>query len=110
MFYFLAQEDAGPSLKSILLMQGFSGADPGVGVPADGAGSVRSSSARCAIIINMAHGRVPYPGAYVTVYLSKLCEAHADSSPWMLKYYYPVAIVAAFGVAFLLGCCSSRSC
>ncbi len=101
MFYFLAQEDAGPSLKSILLMQGFSGLSlvsvfllMALGL------SIIFGQMR---VINMAHGEFLTLGAYVTVYLSKLCEAHADSSPWMLKYYYPVAIVAAFGVAFLLG-------
>jgi urea transport system permease protein len=101
MLYMLAQEDAGPSLKSILLMQGFSGLSlvsvfllMALGL------SIIFGQMR---VINMAHGEFLTLGAYVTVYFSKFCVTRADSSPWMLKYYYPAAIVAAFAVAFLLG-------
>lgn len=101
MLWILAQEDAGPSLKSILLMQGFSGLSlvsvfllMALGL-AIIFGQMR--------VINMAHGEFLTLGAYVTVWLSKLCEARADTAPWMLKYYYPFAIVAAFAVAFMLG-------
>lgn len=51
-------------------------------------------------VINMAHGEFLTVGAYVTVFLSHLVMNH---KPDWLPYYFPVAIFAAFVVAFILG-------
>ena len=51
-------------------------------------------------VINMAHGEFMTIGAY-TIYLgSQLTEHYA---PGMLAYYFPFAILAAFGFAFIGG-------
>ncbi len=51
-------------------------------------------------VINMAHGEFMTIGAY-TIYLgSTLAEKHA---PQWMPFYFPVAIVLAFGFAFLAG-------
>src|SRR5688572_6273755 len=51
-------------------------------------------------VINMAHGEFMTIGAY-TIYLgSTLAASHA---PAWLPYYFPLAIVAAFGFAFIAG-------
>src|SRR4051794_6015611 len=51
-------------------------------------------------VINMAHGEFMTIGAY-TIYLgSQITEHHA---PGLLPYYFPFAIVAAFGFAFAGG-------
>lgn len=51
-------------------------------------------------VINMAHGEFMTAGAYTTVFLSTLTSNYA---PGFMPYYYPIAIVAAFGVCFILG-------
>ncbi|SDO39171.1 amino acid/amide ABC transporter membrane protein 1, HAAT family [Rhodoferax sp. OV413] len=51
-------------------------------------------------VINMAHGEFMTIGAY-TIYLgSELAATHA---PQLLPYYFPLAIIAAFGFAFVAG-------
>ena len=50
-------------------------------------------------VINMAHGEFLTLGAYITWMVSQV----ASSSPWMQQIYFPFAIGAAFGGAFLLG-------
>jgi urea transport system permease protein len=51
-------------------------------------------------VINMAHGEFMTIGAY-TIYMgSQLVEGYA---PQMGPYYFPLAIVAAFGFAFIAG-------
>src|ERR1700709_1718177 len=85
-------------MKAILLMQGFAGL------------SLFSVFLLMALglaiifgqmkVINMDHGEFLTAGAYTTVFLSHLVVNHA---PRLLPYYYPFAIVAAFGVAFVLG-------
>jgi len=51
-------------------------------------------------VINMAHGEFLTVGAYVTVFMSHWVNEHA---PDLQPYYFPVAIVAAFVVAAILG-------
>ncbi len=51
-------------------------------------------------VINMAHGEFLTVGAYVTVFLSHLVVNH---KPDWLPYYFPVAILCAFLVAYVLG-------
>ncbi len=51
-------------------------------------------------VINMAHGEFLTLGAYVTVFLSHLCE---ERWPGLLPYYYPIAVIGAFIVAAILG-------
>ena len=51
-------------------------------------------------VINMAHGEFLTIGAYTTVGLSHLTIEHA---PAFMPYYYPLAMVAAFLVAFVVG-------
>jgi urea transport system permease protein len=51
-------------------------------------------------VINMAHGEFLTVGAYVTVFMSHWVNEH---SPNWQPYYFPVAIVAAFVVAAILG-------
>jgi urea transport system permease protein len=51
-------------------------------------------------VINMAHGEFLTLGAYVTAIMSQYVEA---SMPDMMSYYFPVAVLASFGVAFLVG-------
>ncbi|WP_394790557.1 urea ABC transporter permease subunit UrtB [Rhodoferax sp.] len=51
-------------------------------------------------VINMAHGEFMTIGAY-TIYLgSELAATHA---PKLAPYYFPLAIIAAFGFAFVAG-------
>lgn len=50
-------------------------------------------------VINMAHGEFLTLGAYITWLISEL----ASTSPWLQQVYFPFAIIAAFGGAFLLG-------
>jgi urea transport system permease protein len=97
MLMLLAQTDW-TEMKAILLMQGFAGLSlfsvfllMALGL-AIIFGQMR--------VINMAHGEFLTIGAYVTVYLSHLCETRR---PEWLPYYYPVAIVGAFVVAFVIG-------
>lgn len=51
-------------------------------------------------VINMAHGEFLTVGAYVTVFMSHWVNEH---QPTWQPYYFPVAIVAAFIVAAILG-------
>jgi urea transport system permease protein len=51
-------------------------------------------------VINMAHGEFMAIGAY-TVYMSALFTER--TAPGAMAYYFPVAIVLGFGVAFALG-------
>ena len=51
-------------------------------------------------VINMAHGEFLTLGAYVTVVCSDLVMEHAE---WALAGYYPVAIILAFCVTFIVG-------
>lgn len=50
-------------------------------------------------VINMAHGEFLTIGAYTTVMMSKLAEQH----PAFLNYYFLVAILVAFAIAFVCG-------
>lgn len=50
-------------------------------------------------VINMAHGEFLTLGAYITWMVSVM----ASKSPWLQQIYFPFAIAAAFGGAFLLG-------
>jgi urea transport system permease protein len=50
-------------------------------------------------VINMAHGEFLTIGAYVTYGLSTLSQ----DSPWLVKYYFFIAIVVAFVLAAALG-------
>jgi urea transport system permease protein len=96
-FAILAQTDW-TEMKAIFLMQGFAGLSlvsvfllMALGL------SIIFGQMR---VINMAHGEFLTVGAYVTVYFSHLCDT---KFPSMLAYYYPVAIVAAFVVAAVIG-------
>ncbi len=51
-------------------------------------------------VINMAHGEFLTIGAYTTVLLSQLTEGYA---PKLMAFYFPVAVLAAFAVAFIVG-------
>lgn len=51
-------------------------------------------------VINMAHGEFLTAGAYTTVFLSEMTHKFMPS---LMPIYFPVAMLAAFGVAFLLG-------
>lgn len=51
-------------------------------------------------VINMAHGEFMTMGAYTTVFMSWLCEKYA---PGMLTWYFPVAMIGGFCVAFVVG-------
>jgi urea transport system permease protein len=51
-------------------------------------------------VINMAHGEFLTIGAYTTYLLSQLSERWA---PWLLNFYFPLAIVVAFMLAGALG-------
>ncbi|MEM6458558.1 MAG: urea ABC transporter permease subunit UrtB [Planctomycetota bacterium] len=51
-------------------------------------------------VINMAHGEFLTIGAYTTVFIS---DWATESAPGFLPYYFPFAMLAAFGVAFLMG-------
>src|SRR5947208_12087675 len=47
-------------------------------------------------VINMAHGEFLTIGAYTTYLLSQLSERAA---PWLLNWYFPLAIVVSFALA-----------
>lgn len=49
-------------------------------------------------VINMAHGEFLTAGAYVTVFCSNMVEGTG-----MMPYYFPVAMILAFIVTFILG-------
>ncbi len=51
-------------------------------------------------VINMAHGEFLTAGAYTTVFLSEMTHKFM---PGLMPIYFPIAMLAAFGVAFLLG-------
>ncbi len=51
-------------------------------------------------VINMAHGEFMTLGAYATVVCSYLSETYA---PGLFHWYFPVAMIVAFGAAFVLG-------
>lgn len=51
-------------------------------------------------VINMAHGEFMTIGAY-TIYLGS--ELASQFAPGWIRYYFPLAIAAAFGFAFLVG-------
>ena len=51
-------------------------------------------------VINMAHGEFMTIGAYTIYLTSHLAATHA---PALVAYYFPFAIVAAFGFAFIAG-------
>ena len=51
-------------------------------------------------VINMAHGEFMTVGAYTIYLVSRLAESYA---PAFLKVYFTFAIVAAFGIAFVVG-------
>jgi len=51
-------------------------------------------------VINMAHGEFMAIGAY-TIYMSAQFTEHV--APAAMAYYFPIAIVLAFGVAFVFG-------
>ena len=85
-------------LKDVLLMQGFAGF------------SLFSVFLLMALglaiifgqmkVINMAHGEFLTIGAYVTVFCSQFT---AGRLPDFMAWYFPVAIVLAFAVAFVAG-------
>ena len=51
-------------------------------------------------VINMAHGEFMTIGAYTIYFFSHLAETYA---PKLVQAYFPFAIVAAFGCAFVVG-------
>lgn len=51
-------------------------------------------------VINMAHGEFLTIGAYTTVFVSNFVS---ERLPSLMPYYFPVAILLAFGVAYLVG-------
>ena len=51
-------------------------------------------------VINMAHGEFMTIGAY-TIYMGSTLAA--NYAPWMVPYYFPLAILAAFVFAFMAG-------
>jgi urea transport system permease protein len=51
-------------------------------------------------VINMAHGEFMAIGAYTTYILATITETIA---PWFIDYYFFIAVIAAFGVAFVIG-------
>jgi urea transport system permease protein len=55
-------------------------------------------------VINMAHGEFLTIGAYVTVFCS---EFATERAPSLMAWYFPVAVVLAFAVAFVAGISSS---
>jgi urea transport system permease protein len=85
-------------MKSILIMQGFAGFSLFAVflLMALGLAIIFGQMK----VINMAHGEFLTLGAYTTVFASHLTESHAA---WFMPYYYPIAVVLAFGVAFGVG-------
>ena len=51
-------------------------------------------------VINMAHGEFMTIGAYTIYLISHLVSLHA---PQLIAFYFPVAILLAFGFAFIVG-------
>jgi urea transport system permease protein len=51
-------------------------------------------------VINMAHGEFMTIGAYTIFMFSRLCEIYI---PWFTDFFFPVAIVTAFFLAFAAG-------
>ncbi|MGE0484208.1 MAG: urea ABC transporter permease subunit UrtB [Gammaproteobacteria bacterium] len=51
-------------------------------------------------VINMAHGEFLTIGAYATYLMSVVAEKHA---PWLMDYYFFIAIAIGFVVAFVVG-------
>ena len=51
-------------------------------------------------VINMAHGEFLTIGAYTTFLISSITE---ESFPGFMDYYFLLAIVVAFGIAFIVG-------
>jgi urea transport system permease protein len=51
-------------------------------------------------VINMAHGEFLTIGAYVTAVMSQYVS---ESMPGVMDYYFPVAVLASFLVAFIVG-------
>ena len=51
-------------------------------------------------VINMAHGEFMTIGAYTIYLISHLASLHA---PQLIAFYFPVAILLAFGFAFIVG-------
>jgi urea transport system permease protein len=51
-------------------------------------------------VINMAHGEFMTIGAYTIFMFSRLCEVYI---PWFTDFFFPVAIITAFFLAFATG-------
>jgi urea transport system permease protein len=51
-------------------------------------------------VINMAHGEFMTIGAYTIFMFSRLCELYV---PWFTDFFFPVAIITAFFLAFAAG-------
>ncbi len=51
-------------------------------------------------VINMAHGEFLTIGAYTTFFISSITE---KNFPWFMDYYFLLAIVVAFAIAFFVG-------
>lgn len=51
-------------------------------------------------VINMAHGEFMTIGAYTIFMFSRLCEVYI---PWFTDFFFPVAIITAFFLAFAAG-------
>jgi len=88
----------GEELRSIFVMQGFAGLSlfsvfllMALGL-AIIFGQMR--------VINMAHGEFLTIGAYTTVFLSDMVT---ENAPGLVNIYFPVAVLAAFIVAFIIG-------
>jgi urea transport system permease protein len=87
-----------PEMLNIFLMQGFAGLSLFAVLLLMGLGLAIIFGQMG--VINMAHGEFMTIGAY-TIYLgSHLTSLHA---PKLVPYYFPVAIVLAFGFAFIAG-------
>lgn len=85
-------------LWSILIMQGFSGLSlfSVLLLMALGLSIIFGQMG----VINMAHGEFMTIGAYTIYFFSKMTEEYL---PEMMRYYFLVAIVAAFFIAFAIG-------
>lgn len=85
-------------LWSILVMQGFSGLSlfSVLLLMALGLAIIFGQMG----VINMAHGEFMTIGAYTIYYFSKVTEKHF---PGLMPYYFVIAIVAAFAIAFIIG-------
>ncbi|MEJ2115335.1 MAG: urea ABC transporter permease subunit UrtB [Gammaproteobacteria bacterium] len=51
-------------------------------------------------VINMAHGEFLTIGAYTTFFVSSITE---KNFPWFMEYYFLLAIIVAFAIAFFVG-------